>query len=198
MKPTPYRGDKPFIFVSYAHADADRVYAEIDGLTSAGFNVFYDEGISPGHSWHDDLAHALEKCHLLLFFATARSVVSKNCLREIHFAEELDKPLLVVDLEDVDLSSGLKLSLGDQQAIKAFELEPNTYRSRIREALAEVVPVVSTASAAPTPSPLWTPKRTVALVVGLFIVALGFVAWNAYQTGLEADYASPWCASVSY
>ena len=164
MKPTPYRGTESFIFVSYAHDDGDRVYAEIDALTAAGFNVFYDEGISPGHSWHDDLADALERCRIVLFFVTEQSVASKNCLREIHFAEELDKPLLIVDLEEVEMTSGLKLSLGDQQAIKAFELDAKEYRARIGQALREVVqPVVTDSGASAATKSVWNAKKSVGL-----------------------------------
>ena len=190
MKPTPYRGSDPFIFVSYAHDDSDRIYSEIDSLTAAGFNVFYDEGISPGHSWHEDLAHALEACQLFVFFVTPRSAASKNCLREVHFAEELDKPCLIVNLEETDLTSGLKLSIGDQQAINAFELEPDAYRARLCEAVAEIVqPIESEPAVAPAPDRAWRTQWTVALIATLAISVVGFFAWRGYQTGLTAEYA---------
>ena len=50
-RPFPaYKGDDSYIFVSYAHADADEVYPEITWLKEAGINIWYDEGISAGHS----------------------------------------------------------------------------------------------------------------------------------------------------
>ena len=190
MKPTPYRGNDPFIFVSYAHDDSAQIYAEIDSLTSAGFNVFYDEGISPGHSWHEDLANALEACQLFVFFVTPRSAASKNCLREVHFAEELDKPCLIVNLQETELTSGLKLSIGDQQAINAFELEPDAYRARLCEAAAEVVqPIESESSVAPAPVRVWRTQWTLALIATLVISVVGLFIWRTYQAGLAADYA---------
>ena len=53
-RPFPaYKGDEPFIFVSYAHADAEQVYGELQSLHDQGFNVWYDDGISPVPiEWH--------------------------------------------------------------------------------------------------------------------------------------------------
>ena len=61
-----YRGEEPFVFVSYAHEDADVVYPEITGLHERGFNIWYDEGISPGSAWRDELAQRVEACSVFL------------------------------------------------------------------------------------------------------------------------------------
>ena len=45
-----YGGDEPYVFVSYAHEDAQAVYSELGWLREQGVNVWYDEGISPGRS----------------------------------------------------------------------------------------------------------------------------------------------------
>ena len=39
-----YKGDEPYVFVSYAHDDSSRVYPEITRLRDQGFNIWYDEG----------------------------------------------------------------------------------------------------------------------------------------------------------
>ncbi|MCH8142813.1 MAG: toll/interleukin-1 receptor domain-containing protein [Proteobacteria bacterium] len=61
-----YTGDEPYIFVSYAHADNEIVYPEIQWLRDQGFNVWYDEGISPGTVWRDELADSIEGSNLYL------------------------------------------------------------------------------------------------------------------------------------
>ncbi len=38
-----YKGEEPYIFASYAHADAPKVYPELTRLRDAGFNVWYKE-----------------------------------------------------------------------------------------------------------------------------------------------------------
>ncbi len=48
-RPFPaYKGDEPYIFVSYSHEDDGFVYPEIRWLKDQGFNIWYDEGITPG------------------------------------------------------------------------------------------------------------------------------------------------------
>ena len=88
-----YRGEEPYAFVSYAHEDAGVVSAELAALTEQGVRVYYDEGIHPGHTWHDALAKAIERCAVFVLFVTARSVASRNCQRELAFALDNDKPV---------------------------------------------------------------------------------------------------------
>ncbi|MCZ6869687.1 MAG: toll/interleukin-1 receptor domain-containing protein, partial [Gammaproteobacteria bacterium] len=87
-RPFPaYQGDAAYIFVSYAHADAEAVYPELVRLREQGFNIWYDEGISPGSSWREELATAINDCALFLMFITPRSVKSEPCQKEVNFAE---------------------------------------------------------------------------------------------------------------
>jgi len=80
-RPFPaYQGDEPYIFVSYAHDDAELVYPEISRLKNRGFNIWYDEGIRPGSTWRDEVALALTQCSVFLYFITPRSVASRNCI----------------------------------------------------------------------------------------------------------------------
>jgi hypothetical protein len=66
-RPFPaYKGEQPYIFVCYAHTDAAFVYPELIRLRDSGFNVWYDEGIAPGHTWRDEVALALTQCHVFL------------------------------------------------------------------------------------------------------------------------------------
>ena len=45
-----HSGSAPYLFVSYAHVNADKVYPEIAWLHEAGINIWYDEGITAGQS----------------------------------------------------------------------------------------------------------------------------------------------------
>ena len=44
---TAYKGNAPFIFVSYSHSDQLIVYKLIKQLHLDGFRIWYDEGIEP-------------------------------------------------------------------------------------------------------------------------------------------------------
>ena len=86
-RPLPaYDGDEPYIFVTYSHEDTDLVYPQIRWLQDQGFNVGWDEGISPGAVWRSELAQTIRGCSLLLFFTTPNSVASEHCIREVNFA----------------------------------------------------------------------------------------------------------------
>ena len=45
---TPYRGDSPYIFISYSHKDSDVVFDIIGQLQMKQYRIWYDEGIDPG------------------------------------------------------------------------------------------------------------------------------------------------------
>ena len=43
--PSAYNGNEPYIFISYAHKDSDKVLPIIRELQSRGYRVWYDAGI---------------------------------------------------------------------------------------------------------------------------------------------------------
>ena len=122
-----YRGREPFIFISYAHLDYEKVFAEIKAFNEYGYNVWYDEGISPGNEWTDEIANALEKCSLFVVFITPNSAVSKNVLKEINFAIEDGKALVAIHLEKTALSGGMKLQISSVQAIMKYTMSQEEY-----------------------------------------------------------------------
>ena len=130
-----YRGDGPFAFVSYAHEDAERIFPLLELLTDAGLPVWFDEGINPGIPWRDELARAIDRCSLFLYFVTPASAASRNCQRECGYALDQDKPLLAVHLEETPLPSGLTLSLADQQAILGYRYPAATFETKLVDAV---------------------------------------------------------------
>ena len=135
-----YKGDAPYIFVCYSHDDAPIVYPELVRLRDAGFNVWYDEGIAPGHTWRDEVALALTQCSLFLYFITPRSVASSNCQKEVNFCLSRERRLLAVHLEKTALPAGLELSLSDRQAIVRANHPEAVYRRKLTDALAALLP----------------------------------------------------------
>lgn len=130
-----YEGDEPYVFVCYSHDNREEVYRELNRLRDAGINVWYDEGISPGADWTDEIADAVAGCGHLLYFVSPTSVESKYCRNEVHLADESDKSLVVVHLEETTLPSGLQMSLGRQQALFKFEMREGEYARKLLRAL---------------------------------------------------------------
>ncbi len=142
-RPFPaYSGDKPYIFVSYAHDDAELVYPEITRLKDEGFNIWYDEGINPGATWRDEVALALTQCSVFLYFMSPKSVASSNCLNEVNFCLSRERKILSVHLTKTVLPIGLELSLSAMQAIIQADHAPATYNAKLSEALESLLPTV--------------------------------------------------------
>lgn len=134
-----YSGEKPYIFISYAHKDTSIVFKEVAQLCSMGYRVWYDEGIDPGNEWTADIANALEKSALFIVFISSNSVASKNVRNEIHFALDMDKPFLAIYIEETMVPNGLKLSIGSIQAIMKYRMQEEMYHRKLIKVLPEVL-----------------------------------------------------------
>lgn len=130
-----YRGPEPTIFISYAHKDAAMVYPEIHRLHQLGYHLWYDEGIDPGNEWPEEIAKALDSCHLFLAFLSNQSANSVNCRNEINYALNNKKQFLSIYLEDVTLPGGLALRVGDLQAVMKYRMDSESYARKMQKAL---------------------------------------------------------------
>lgn len=117
-----YEGSKKYIFISYAHKDAEKVYPIIDRLNSEGYRIWFDDGISAGSEWPEYIARHLDSCDMVLFFASPSSVASDNCRREVNFAMSRSKKFLSIILEPTDFTLGMELQLSSQQSILKYDL----------------------------------------------------------------------------
>ncbi len=175
---TAYQGDEPYVFVCYAHENADAVYPQIQRLHEGGVRIWYDEGISPGTRWPEELARALGKASLVLFFCTPESIKSQHCQDEVNFALDEKRPLLVIQDGAVELPPGLRLRLGSQQSILKHELTRAQFEEKLANAISRHVvtgtPAVATIQKKTKSS---APRRWGAvLVVGVIVAGLATAA----------------------
>jgi dienelactone hydrolase len=196
MAPAVYRGSEPFAFVSYSHADAAAMDA-MRALTDAGIRVYYDEGIHPGTSWHGEIATAIETCALFVVLITPSAVASQHVQRELSFALEANRPVLPVLLEDTAIPAGVRLQLGDRQAIIRSRFDAETFYARLVDAVRPHVesarPSGSTATVAPAPQ-IRAPasRRHWTVIAGLAVVLvaaggyLGYQRWEAARSTAAA------------
>jgi len=134
----PYMGNKPYVFVSYSHEDADKVVPVLRQLQLRGFRVWFDKGIQGGKNWRKMIAIRLSGCEKMLLFS------SENSVKSIHVRAELNAMLNILGkdseklitvrmdestfsleyemyiqtcqhflLSDVDLSENISCALGD-------------------------------------------------------------------------------------
>ena len=148
----PYNGNKPYIFFSYCHADAEKVYPIIEEMIRSGYRIWYDEGINPGADWTEVIAQRLSDSLICMVAITPDSTRSHNCRNEMTFAVQNGKYLIFLQLEDFVLPLGIRLQLASTQMIKAFEYsESKLFEKiysceRLKECLGERSPEIITES----------------------------------------------------
>lgn len=121
----PYRGAAPYVFVSYAHADGERVFGHLGRLHAEGYRIWYDAGIEPGTNWEDSIAEAIAGAEHVLVWLSPRSAASQYVRDEVSYALNRDKPFLAAYLEETALPPGLELRIGSKQALMLFR-HPDT------------------------------------------------------------------------
>ena len=108
---------KPYIFVSYSHRDSKEVHEIIKELYSAGYNVWFDEGIDPGTEWDQFIASTIKGSSFFIAFLSQNYLESDNCKDELNFARDCNMERLLVYLENVELPDGMQMRLSRLQAI---------------------------------------------------------------------------------
>jgi len=136
---TPAAGTSPYVFVCYAHDDRDVVVEQVAWLRRAGIHAWYDEAIEAGSRWSDDLARAVDGCSAFVYFLSPRSVSSRHCLDEVHFALECSRPIVPVEIAPATLTPGLKLSLGGTHRLFMYQMEPGEFRRKLARGLSDVI-----------------------------------------------------------
>lgn len=134
-----YEGIEPFVFMSYAHDDAEMVYKEIKRFHDAGCNIWYDEGIDASEEWPEVIAKAVIDCAVFVIFITPKSTDSINCRNEINLALNEGKPFLAIHLEETELPPGLRLRMGDLQAIFRYNIPIDRFERKTQGALYQLL-----------------------------------------------------------
>lgn len=134
-----YRGEEPFVFVSYSHNDKKLVYSDIERLHNDGFKIWYDEGIPLSTTWNDEVAKSVKYCSCFLVFLSNQSIKSKNVQNEINFALKYDKKIVPIYLDDAVLPGGLELQLVSIQGIYKYKMTDQQYYDKVRSDLTGIL-----------------------------------------------------------
>ena len=132
-----YQGNNPYVFVSYSHKDNEKVLDLIKLLKRKMCRIWYDEGLTPGGSWNDDLANHISKCECVIIIITNNSIQSQYVKSELNYAISLNKRIYPVFLENVELPAGLAMMLGTTQYIYINDLESET--NKLIDSLPEII-----------------------------------------------------------
>jgi hypothetical protein len=131
-----YYGTEPYVFVSYAHADACEVFQELKRFRDFGLNIWYDEGITSGAGWQEEVENAIVNSSMFIVFISNSSISSENVREEIFLARSLPEiHFIPIYLEKTELKYGLKLKLQHVQSIYKYALPDDKYLEMLEKDL---------------------------------------------------------------
>ena len=152
----PYEGDKPYIFISYAHADSEAVMSIVTDMNDHGYRIWYDEGIEVGSEWPECIASHLTGAQLVLAFISNNYMKSDNCRREMHYALSKRIRIINVFLESTQMTPGMEMQIGSIFALMRQNMSDAEFFGKLYSAPlldAELFAEAGTESAQPAELP---------------------------------------------
>ncbi len=140
----------PQIFVSYSSQDRERVNALVEDIRGLGHEVWYDQHITGGQVWWNNILENIRQSKLVIIAVTPRLLRSEACRLEYAYANDVTRPIIPVLLDSSLEVATLPVLLQERQIVdyaafdKAALLMLNAAIARITEA-------------APLPDPLPDP-----------------------------------------
>ncbi len=122
----PYQGSEPYIFLSYSHKDTDEASQIVGQMMHNRFRIWYDEGVVPGTQWDEHIAARVVNCSFFIALVSRAYVRSSNCLDELNYARDKEKPILLIYLEDTALPVGMEMRLGRLLAVHKYSYDSLT------------------------------------------------------------------------
>jgi len=101
-----------FIFISYSSKDRSIVEKLASELIQQGRTVWYDQNLVGGQKWWDIILGNIRACDVFLFALSKNSAESKPCRAELKYATQLNRHVIPLRLDDIDVNlAGLDLDL---------------------------------------------------------------------------------------
>ncbi len=112
--------NEPFLFISYAHKDAERIKPFFKILEDNNFRYWYDEGLPSGEDYSGQIGRHIKCAVQFIVFMSRNAQNSKFVRNELHVANKHDKNILVVYIENFELDDGLELTIDRNQNLCAY------------------------------------------------------------------------------
>src|SRR5215218_1287289 len=112
---------RPYIFISYARAERERVISLVAELERAGVAVWMDEAnIAGGANYGPEIVAAIHDACAVLVVCSAAAFASRNVRQEVALAWKYERPLVPLRLEPVEPPPELAYWLEASQWIDAL------------------------------------------------------------------------------
>jgi hypothetical protein len=135
--PQPQPGER--LFVSYAHADADRVTPVVAAVEQTGRPVWIDKaGIQAGEGWAGEIVRAIKSAKGVVVMCSPRAFDSDHIKREVYLADRYRKPMLPVFIEEASPPEDFEYFFAGVQWLELFKLPEAERPLAVARALAAV------------------------------------------------------------
>ena len=132
--------ESPYVFVSFASADADLAHRAVDALERAGIRCWIsDRDIRMATSYPAAITAAIEGCGGLLLLLTETSNSSRHVLREVELAFNARRPILPVRIAGATPTSDFQYFLSTSQWLDAGAAFDAADLAKIAPVLRELV-----------------------------------------------------------
>ena len=129
-------GNEPYVFISYRHADTERLLPILQALQEQKCRFWCDNGIESGATWSDYIADKIEKSACFLGFISRAYNESENCKNELTYVlDNFDKSrqtVLLVHLEEAPLAGGLAMRTNQIQGVIGYQKDRQTGKETLR------------------------------------------------------------------
>ena len=128
--------EAPYVFISYASADRERVLPIVDRLEQAGVKTWIDrEGIHGGANYAQVINDAIQGSVALLLFTSPASLASRNVKQELALGWRYEKSYLPLLLEPVTIPGELAYWLEGSQWIEVLDRPERDWLGDVANAL---------------------------------------------------------------
>lgn len=107
------------VFISYSHQDKEVTEHICSMLDQYGISYWIDhEGVRHGEDFKEDIVNAIVRSKILLFISSVNSNKSRNTIKEVGLAEERNKVILPVRIDDSPYNKSLEYDLCNRHWIQ--------------------------------------------------------------------------------
>ena len=140
------------IFISYSRQSEAIVRTLTDDIQALGHTVWFDQDLSGGQAWWNQILEAIRDCDVCIFVLAPEALNSTACEREYGYANDLGKPILPVLIAEGVSTNLLPSALSQIQYVD--------YRKQDRDSAISLARALTTiAPAQPLPDPLPPPPE---------------------------------------
>ena len=130
---------QPYVFISYASADRERVLSIVDALRDAGIACWLDQhDIAGGTNWGGSIAEAIEGCMAIILMSSAASLNSRNVRQEIALAWQHEKPYIPLLLDNTAIPNDVAYWLATAQWIDVLDHPVEVWLPKVVHALSGI------------------------------------------------------------